>query len=91
MKTSNSDINKDTVISQNGLRDPNWKPDPEIPLTRNYLGKDIDLIINPNHPGGEAWTTIWEENVDDTRFERKNRIYQLSPTVLLYSRFPKEV
>ncbi|MBK8347080.1 MAG: hypothetical protein IPL08_05435 [Saprospiraceae bacterium] len=49
------------------------------------------MIINPNHPGGEAWTTIWEENVDDTRFERKNRIYQLSPTVLLYSRFPKEV
>ncbi|MBK9150335.1 MAG: hypothetical protein IPM26_04760 [Saprospiraceae bacterium] len=65
--------------------------EPKLTIKRNYLGKVINLGVNPEHPGGEAWTTIWEEDIHDPLFERKNRICQLSPTVLLYRRFPSEV
>lgn len=61
-----------------------------VKISREFLGKQITLEVDPAHPGGEAWTTIWEEDVKDPGFERKNRICQLSPTVLLYRRFPKE-
>ncbi len=64
---------------------------PEVRIKRNYVGKDIDLVLNPEHIGGEAWTVVWEEDIADESFERKNRIVQLSPTVMLYRRFPKEV
>ena len=91
VQNSNSEIQTDTFISQQGVPLPNWKPDPEIQIARNYLGKDLDIKLNPNHEGGEAWTTIWEENIEDPSFERMNRIVQLSPTVILYRRFPREV
>lgn len=64
---------------------------PEVHLQRQYLGKDIDLTLNPEHRGGEGSQTIWQEAVADAQFERMNRIVQLSPTVLLYKRFPAEV
>jgi hypothetical protein len=62
-----------------------------VKISREFLGKTITLEVDPAHPGGEAWTTIWEEDVKDVRFERKNKICQLSPTVFLYRRFPTEV
>ncbi|MBK8621208.1 MAG: hypothetical protein IPN79_05465 [Saprospiraceae bacterium] len=62
-----------------------------VKISREFLGKQITLEVDPAHPGGEAWTTIWEEDVKDVRFERKNKICQLSPTVFLYRRFPTEV
>jgi hypothetical protein len=62
-----------------------------VKISREFLGKQITLEVDPAHPGGEAWTTIWEEDVKDVRFERKNKICQLSPTVFLYRRFPVEV
>ncbi|MCB0660189.1 MAG: hypothetical protein KDC04_04595 [Saprospiraceae bacterium] len=64
---------------------------PEVHLQRKYLGKDVNLVLNPEHRGGEAWNSIWEEEVLDNYYDRMNRIIQLSPTVLLYERFPKEV
>lgn len=64
---------------------------PEVLVKRNYVGKDIDFALNPDHKGGEAWTVVWEEDIADETLERKNRIVQLSPTVILYRRFPKEV
>jgi len=64
---------------------------PEVRIQRNYAGKEIELVLNPEHIGGEAWTVVWEEDITDESFERKNRIVQLSPTVMLYRRFPKEV
>ncbi len=63
----------------------------KIQVTRNFLGKEVAFEIDPEHSGGEAWTTIWEEEVKDKEFDRKNRICQLSPTVLLYRRFPNEI
>ena len=63
---------------------------PEVHLQRQYLGKDIDLTLNPEHRGGEGWNAVWEEEFDFNGMRRLNRIVQLSPTVLLYRRFPKE-
>ena len=63
---------------------------PEVHLSRKYLGKDIDLTLNPEHRGGEGWNAVWEEDLDYNGMRRLNRIVQLSPTVLLYRRFPEE-
>lgn len=63
---------------------------PEVHIQRQYLGKDIDLALNPEHRGGEGWSPIWEEEFQSNDGIRMNRIVQLSPTVLLYRRFPKE-
>ncbi|MBK6363799.1 MAG: hypothetical protein IPL63_16750 [Saprospiraceae bacterium] len=85
-----------TAPNQNGQISPTASPQetyqkPMVKISREFLGKQITLEVDPAHPGGEAWTTIWEEDVKDVRFERKNKICQLSPTVFLYRRFPAEV
>lgn len=63
----------------------------KIHLARSFVGKEVKFEIDTEHPGGEAWTVVWKEDVPDDNFERMNRIVQLSPTVILYRRFPTEV
>lgn len=64
---------------------------PEIIIQRKFSGKDVQLALNPEHRGGEGWNAVWEEELEYNGQRRLNRIVQLSPTVLLYRRFPKEV
>ena len=87
---SQTSPNQNGQISQT-VSPPETYQKPMVKISREFLGKQITLEVDPAHPGGEAWTVIWEEDVKDPGFERKNRICQLSPTVLLYRRFPAEV
>lgn len=58
-------------------------------LKRSAFGKEITFNIDPMHEGGEAWKMVWEEYVDKDYY--MNRVCQLSPTVVLYRRYPSEV
>jgi hypothetical protein len=81
-------INKDSSLEVWYDQNPQYRP---VTLTRRAFGKELSFQIKPMHEGGDAWTTPWEEKIDDPKFDRYNRICQLSPTVLLYRRFPNEV
>ena len=73
------------IISSNEYKKP------EVHITRKYLNKEILLTLNPEHEGGDAWSPVWEEEVEIDGYTKLNRIIQLSPSVILYRRFPKEV
>lgn len=79
-----------TQISSTNENNTDTYKQPEVHLQRQYLGKDIDLTLNPEHRGGDGWNAVWEEDLDYNGMRRLNRIVQLSPTVLLYRRFPEE-
>jgi len=93
--------NKATSVSEketsktavNSISNPeeNQAQNSQIKLERIAFGKHVTLSIDLSHEGGEAWKTVWQEAVAEEHFERTNRICQLSPTVLLYRRFPTEV
>ncbi len=77
----NSISNPEENLAQNHL----------VNLDRIAFGKQVSFTIDPQHEGGETWTPVWEENLQNVKHEGKNRIVQLSSTVLLYRRFPTEV
>ena len=79
-------------MSQDSLQAQWYKENPHLVpfrLQRNVFGKDVSFEMDPAHRGGDAWKTVWSEYVDKDYF--MNRIIQLSPTVILYRRYPKEL
>lgn len=84
----------DPVLSSQGVPDLNWKSDAQIPITRSFMGKNVTFKINPDQPGGEDIKVVYQDTLFGVSTHRRwvfNQITQLSPTVLLYSEFPKEV
>lgn len=80
--------NADTATQRWYKESPQFGP---ITITRNAFNKEVNFTIKPDHEGGEAWNTVWQETVKNEKFERTNRICQLSQSVLLYRKFPEEV
>lgn len=93
-KTEISAQKSDTILSSQGVIDPNWKPDPQIPITRSFMGRNVTFNLNPNQPGGEDIKVVYEDTIHGISTHNRwvsNQITQLSTTVLLYSQFPREV
>jgi hypothetical protein len=93
-KTDLDTQKSDSAITSQGVTDPNWKPDAQIPITRSFMGRNVTFKINPDQPGGEDIKLVYQDTLFGVSTHRRwvfNQITQLSPTVLLYSEFPKEV
>lgn len=93
-KTKISAQKSDPILSSQGVPDPNWKADPQIPVTRLFMGKHVTFNLNPNLPGGEDIKVVFQDTTYGISTHNKwvnNQITQLSPTVLLFNEFPKEV
>jgi hypothetical protein len=93
-KTKSADQRTETVISSQGVTDPSWKPDSQIPIIRSFMGRNVTFNINPNQPGGEDIKVVYQDTIYGISTHNKwvnNQITQISQTVLLYSKFPKEV